>query len=181
MNPTTTGHFLVIKKMHEMDADKKYIYLSHSHDPKKNPLPYDVKLDYLRVFLSHSEYNDVEVKESPVINAIGALSELYNEGITDIVYICGSDRIDDFKVMLDRYNGKPTKSGVIPYQFDSLEIVSAGERDPDADDVSGMSASKMRALAKEGKEEEFIKGVPTDARDLAISYYHDVRAEMGLE
>ena len=83
--------------------------------------------------------------------------------------------------MLGKYNGKPTKSGIIPYEFNSLEIISAGERDPDADDVSGMSASKMRSLASEGNLEEFIKGVPTDARDLAVSYYLDVRKGMGLE
>ena len=83
--------------------------------------------------------------------------------------------------MLGKYNGKPTKSGVIPYEFNSLEIVSAGERDPDADDISGMSASKMSDLSSEGNLDEFIKWVPTYARDLAISYYKDVREGMGLE
>lgn len=181
MNPTTTGHFLVVKALHDTDADKKYIYLSHSQDKKKNPLPYETKVDYLRIFLKHGPYPDVEVKESEAKTAIGALCELYEKGFTDIIYICGSDRVEEFREMLGKYNGKPTKAGVIPYEFNSLEIVSAGERDPDAEDVSGMSASKMRALATEGNLEEFIKGVPTDARDLAVSYYNDVREGLGLE
>ena len=181
MNPITTGHFLVVKALHDTDADKKYIYLSHSQDKKKNPLPYGIKVDYLRIFLKHGPFPDVEVRESEARTAIRALSELYEDGFTDVVYICGSDRVEEFKELLGKYNGKPTKAGIIPYEFNSLEIVSAGERDPDADDVSGMSASKMRALASEGNLEEFIKGVPVDARDLAISYYEDVRAGMGLE
>ena len=140
-----------------------------------------MKVDYLRIFLKHGPFPDVEVKESEAKTAIGALCELYEEGFTDVIYVCGSDRVEEFREMLGKYNGKPTKSGIIPYEFNSLEIISAGERDPDADDVSGMSASKMRSLASEGNLEEFIKGVPTDARDLAVSYYSDVRKGMGLE
>ena len=44
------------------------------------------------------------------------------------------------KVLLNKYNGKD-------FTFDPIDVVSAGERDPDADDVSGMLAIKMRQLA----------------------------------
>ena len=44
--------------------------------------------------------------------------------------------------LLNDYNGKD-------YPLDSIDVVSAGERDPDADGAEGMSASKMRAPLKE--------------------------------
>ena len=70
-----------------------------------------------------------------------------------VVLVVGSDRVNEFKTLLNKYNGKD-------YTFDSIEIVSAGDRDPDANDVSGMSASKMRMLAAAGKPDEFKKGLP---------------------
>jgi len=58
---------------------------------------------------------------------------------------------------LNQYNGKPDKQGNLLYQFDDIKVMNAGQRDPDAEGVSGASASKARELAAKGQEHEFSK------------------------
>jgi hypothetical protein len=94
------------------------------------------------------------VKKSNARNVIQILQSLEKEGYTDVTMIVGSDRVPEFKKLLNAYNGKE-------YKFDNITIISAGERDPDADDVSGMSASKMRALAVDNKDAAFMRGAPS--------------------
>ena len=79
-------------------------------------------------------------------SAIDAAVKL-NEGNDQLVMVVGSDRVADFKKLLEQYNGRKAKHGY--YEYDSIKIVSAGERDPDAEGVTGMSASKMRKAASE--------------------------------
>ena len=82
---------------------------------------------------------------------------LEQEGRTKVIMIAGDDRVMEFQKLLNQYNGKPTKAGNVEYTFDSIHVVSAGQRDPDADDVTGVSASKARELAMKGQEHEFSK------------------------
>ena len=77
------------------------------------------------------------------------------------------------EILLNKYNGKD-------FTFDSIDVVSAGERDPDADDVSGMSHCKMRQLASDGNEKEFKKGLPRKLKGSASAVYDMVRAGMKL-
>jgi hypothetical protein len=95
------------------------------------------------------------------------------------VFVAGSDRVEGFQKLFDTYNGQADKTGKVPFKFNSIRVVSAGERDPDADDVSGMSASKMRALAAQGELESFAQGVP-DKR-LAKTMFDAVRNAMGVK
>ena len=81
---------------------------------------------------------------------------LYKRGYKAIVMVVGSDRVDEFEKILNQYNGVD-RHGF--YGFDNIEVVSAGERDPDAEGVEGMSASKMRAAATDGDLEVFQQGV----------------------
>ena len=77
-------------------------------------------------------------------NALEALVQLHDmKKYSRVVMVVGSDRVADFNTLLNRYNGEDVKHGF--YQFDEIKVVSAGERDPDAEGVEGMSASKMRA------------------------------------
>ena len=85
--------------------------------------------------------------------------------------IVGSDRVDQFKEFVPKYNGKD-------YKFDSIKIISAGERDPDSEGVEGMSASKMRKFAVDKDFENFKTGVINKAD--AKKMYDEVRAGMGL-
>jgi hypothetical protein len=74
--------------------------------------------------------------------------DLYKKGYTDVTMVAGSDRVREFETILKKYNGVSSRHGM--YDFDSIKVVSAGERDPDAEGASGMSASKMRAAAAKG-------------------------------
>ena len=67
---------------------------------------------------------------------------LHNKGHKAIVMVVGSDRVAEFDKLLNTYNGVDGRHGY--YGFDDIKVVSAGERDPDIEGVTGMSASKMR-------------------------------------
>jgi hypothetical protein len=73
-----------------------------------------------------------------------------------LIMIAGSDRVLEFKSLLNSYNGIKSKHGF--YKFEEIEVKSAGERDPDADGASGMSASKMRKAATQGDFDAFQMG-----------------------
>jgi hypothetical protein len=150
MNPPTTGHQLLVNKLAayaKQHGASPRVYLSHSTG-KKDPLQYDTKIGFARQAFG------AIVKKSDARNVIQILQSLEKEKYTDITMIVGSDRVSEFKKLLNAYNGKE-------YKFDKITIVSAGERDPDADGVSGMSASKMRALAVDNKDAEFMRGAPS--------------------
>ena len=104
---------------------------------------------------------------------------LYKEGFTDLVMVVGSDRVKEFSTLLNRYNDAPDKKGNQLFKFDSIDVISAGERDPDAEGVEGMSASKMRAAATAGDFDSFKTGLPSGFRD-ALKLYNDVRKYMGI-
>jgi hypothetical protein len=95
-------------------------------------------------------------------------------GYTDLIYVAGSDRLEDFTELLNKYNGKD-------YTFNSINVVSAGERDPDADGAEGMSASKMRAAAAEDNFEAFAQGLPKGLHDNAKNVFSAVRTGMGIK
>lgn len=179
-NPPTIGHMQVIKTLHEQKVDDKFLYLSHSCDNKKNPLPYDLKLDYMEAFVSEN-YPDVEVVESPAINIFAALSEVWKKGYMSVVVVTGSDRLADYRESILKYNGVPSKkTGEILYQFDSLSFVQAGKVRADKDNsLAGMSATKMRQFAQDGDWESFRNGVPTQDDELALYLYKDVQKGLG--
>ena len=149
MNPPTFGHEKLVQKG-EAEAQKAgasfRLYLSHSQG-KKDPLSYDEKVKFARLAFGKS------VTYSAARNIVEILKEINKEGYTDVIYIAGSDRIKEFNTFLKRYNKKE-------YNFNSITIVSAGERDPDAEGVEGISASKMREFVKQGNKPQFRQGAP---------------------
>ena len=92
--------------------------------------------------------------------------------------VVGSDRIREFDTIINKYNSVKGRHGF--YKFDEIQVVSAGDRDPDADDVSGMSASKMRAFAEKGDFDSFKDGVPSTGKRHAQKLYKAIRKGMGL-
>ena len=179
MNPPTTGHEKLMNELSRKSGKNPYrVYLSQSSDKKKNPLDYNYKIKTVRKFFpKHARQVMLDKK---VKNVFDAVTSLYNEGYKNVNMIVGSDRINEFKKLLDKYNGVKGRHGL--YKFNKINVISAGDRDPDADDVSGMSASKMRKLASDGDFTQFSQGLPRSvSNNEAKKVYNEVRRGMGLK
>ena len=179
MNPPTSGHEKLMNELSKKSGSNPYrVYLSQSTDNKKNPLNYNYKIKTVRKFFpkhARSVMLDKKVK-----NVFDAATKLYSEGYKNINMVVGSDRINEFKKLLEKYNGVKGRHGL--YKFNKINVISAGDRDPDADDVSGMSASKMRSLASKGDFTQFSQGLPRSvSNNEAKKVYNEVRRGMGLK
>lgn len=177
-NPPTNGHEKLMDKVASVSKGGTYrIYPSQSTDPKKNPLKFDEKVKFMRkMFPKHARSI---IADKSVKTAIDVVSKLYDEGYTKVTMIVGSDRVSEFETLLNKYNGVKARHGYFNFK-DGVQIVSAGERDPDADNVSGMSASKLRAAASANDFEVFSKGMPSNYKD-AQSLFNAIRTGMGLK
>ena len=177
-NPPTTGHEKLINKVKSVAGNVPYrIYPSFTTNPKKDPLPHALKVAYMRKMFPKHRKNIIADKNART--AIMVAEMLYKEGFKNLVMVAGSDRVKEFSDLLNRYNDAPDKSGKQLFKFDSVQVVSAGERDPDAEGVEGMSASKMRAAAADGDKDSFLTGLPKGFKD-GEKLYRDVRKYMGI-
>ena len=177
-NPPTTGHEKLInalaKQQSKNAGSMMYVYPSHSQNAKKDPLPHTLKIAYMRKMFPKYKSNVIVSKSR---TALEAAVELHKKGHRSIVMVVGSDRVTEFNTLLNKYNGVDSKHGF--YGFDDIKVVSAGERDPDSEGVSGMSASKMRAAAADGDFDLFKTGVPSTFKD-SLKLYNDVRKNLGI-
>ena len=179
MNPPTTGHEKLMNELAKKSGKNPYrVYLSQSTDKKKNPLDFKYKVKTVRKFFpKHARSIMLERK---VKNVFDAVTEMYNDGFKNITMVVGSDRVNEFNTLLKKYNGTKGRHGL--YNFNKINVISAGDRDPDADDISGMSASKMRQLANEGNFTQFSQGLPRNVSNAdAKKVYNEVRRGMGLK
>ena len=156
-NPPTVGHgkLLSAAKKASQGGDLK-IYPSRSQDPKKNPLDPDMKISFMKkMFPDYSEniVNDDEMRS--IFNVLTTASE---GGYKDVNIIVGSDRQAEFENLATKYNGEL-------YDFENINVISAGVRDADAEGVEGMSASKMRKAVVDGDFDAFRRGTPKDLND----------------
>jgi nicotinic acid mononucleotide adenylyltransferase len=171
MNPPTVGHQALVNAVQE-HAKKvggtAEVHLSKSEDPKKNPLSYKDKVKY-----AQHAFGNV-VKDSSAKNPLEVLKSLH--GKTDhVTMVAGDDRVEEYKKLLNRYNGHPDH-----YTFKSINVVSAGARDPDSEGVEGMSASKMREHAKNKSHEQFSSGLPDTLKQHSHEIMSKVRSGMGI-
>jgi phosphopantetheine adenylyltransferase len=173
-NPPTTGHELLVKfvkKLAKSSSADHVIYASGTQDKKKNPLPVDKKVHYLNLMFPGTNFVAAGGTERTFIEAAKHLNKKYR----NLIMVAGSDRVQDYERLLNKQNG-------IDFNFDSIKVMSAGERDADSDDASGMSASKMRAAASKGDYPTFKKGLPSTLRDIdGKRLMNDVRQGLGLE
>lgn len=172
MNPPTVGHAALVdavKSHAEEHGAEPHVFLSHSQDAKKNPLSYDKKIGY-----AQKAFGSV-VKKSDAKNPLQALKSLHGK-YDHVTVVAGSDRTDEYKSLLNKYNGHPDH-----YSFKSINVVSAGQRDPDAEGVSGMSASKMREHAKNQDHESFKSGLPDSIKQHSKELMQHVRSGMNLK
>ena len=154
-NPPTIGHEKLINKVASVRADDYRIFLSRSEDAKKNPLGANEKLKIMKkMFPRHARH--IAINTTNMILDICTM--LHNKGYTEIFMVVGSDRVREFETIINKYNDIKSRHGY--YNFDNVNVLSAGERDPDADGASGMSASKMRAAAAKGDLASFKQGLP---------------------
>ncbi len=156
--PPTTGHALLVnavKKIAEAQKADHVIFASRTHDSSKNPLPVDRKVYYLKRMFPETNFVAASQEIRTFLEAATALSKKYK----NLVMIAGSDRVPEYKRILDNYNNDI-------FNFETIEVVSAGERDPDSDTASGMSGTKMREAAKAGDFTMFKKGLPRSLTDL---------------
>lgn len=170
MNPPTVGHEKLVDKVKDVASSKRatpMVFLSHSQDKKKNPLDYEDKVRFARAAFGKI------VQHAPQKTLIDILKNLQSK-FTEVTLVVGSDRVKEFETLLNKYNGKD-------YTFDKIDVVSAGERDPDAEGVSGMSASKMRAAVQAGDEKKFIQGLPRKLHSAGKQVYDLVRSGMQLQ
>ena len=178
MNPPTTGHEKLMNELAKKSGKHSYrVYLSQSKDNKKNPLDFKYKVKTVRKFFP--KHARQVMLDRNVKNVFDAVTEIYNDGYKNVSMVVGSDRVNEFKTLLNKYNGKKGRHGL--YNFSKINVISAGDRDPDADDVSGMSASKMRKLASDGDFTQFSQGLPRGvSNNEAKKVYNEVRRGMGL-
>ena len=170
MNPPTLGHEKLVDKVKQVAQQNNampHIYLSQSYDSKKNPLPYGTKIR-----LAQKAFGNV-VSKSKSKTIIQVMKELESMGHSKVILVVGSDRVQEFKRLLNTYNGKD-------FSFESIQVVSAGDRDPDSDSVSGMSATKMREAAVANDIAAFKKGLPQKLQAQAAKIVQNVRDGMQI-
>ena len=179
-NPPTVGHEKLIKKVAQVAGSNPFrIYPSFTTKPKTDPLPHSLKVAYMRKMFKKYARNIIADKDAKT--AIMIAEKIFKEGFKNLVMVAGSDRVREFSTLLNRYNDAPDKKGNQLFKFDSIKVVSAGERDPDAEGVEGMSASKMRVAAANSDFDSFKQGIPVTLSDAdKKKLYFDVRKYMGI-
>jgi nicotinic acid mononucleotide adenylyltransferase len=202
-NPPTRGHTLLLEALdtYARNGYEAILSLSHSEnapvdyrrayrktvditDPKeraqilaselRNPLSYEEKKDFLKRIIDQKGFN-ITIADDSIRTLSDLFINLATEGKKDIFLIAGSDRVPEFKEFIERYNNSQP-----PGYRVNADVKSIGERDPDADDIKGMSATKLRFFAALEDFDSFSAGVDTDNRDLAWDLYQAVLNKMDI-
>lgn len=174
MNPPTIGHEKLIKKVEQIaksQRSKPHIFVSHTSDKKKNPLLYADKIEFLSK--AYGTYPNGMVVKTKAKDIIAAMKQLESMGHPSVTLVVGSDRVRDFETLLNKYNGKE-------YNFDEINVVSAGDRDPDAEGAAGMSATKVRQAAADNDFNTFKRGIASSLKSVARDIFDRVRAGLQL-
>ena len=173
-NPPTTGHEKLLDKVASSSDNSDYIIVpSRSQDAKKNPLDPDTKVSVMQKMFPKHKNNIVNDKNNRTI--FDVLKKAHTDGYANVRILGGADRVKEFEKLTSDYNGKL-------YNFDNVEVMSAGARDPDSDDVTGMSASKQRKAAAEGDIKAFMKGVPKSlSQKDAEELFKKIRTAMNVK
>ena len=175
-NPPHAGHqqlMDIAAQSAEAEESDYIIVPSRSQDAKKNPLDADTKVSMMRqLFPQHSERI---VNDGANRTIFDVLKKAHNDGYTNVRIVAGQDRVKEFDKLSQNYNGQL-------YQFDNMEVVSSGDRDPDAEGMEGLSSSRMRLAAMEGDFKTFRAGLPEDTpRKSAMLLFDTVRQSMNVK
>ena len=175
-NPPHAGHqqlMDIAAQSAEAEESDYIIVPSRSQDPKKNPLDPDTKVSVMRqMFPQHSERI---VNDGANRTIFDVLKKAHNDGYTNVRIVAGQDRVKEFDKLSQNYNGQL-------YQFDAMEVISSGDRDPDAEGMEGLSSSRMRLAAAEGDFKTFRAGLPEGIpRKSAMELFDTVRQTMNVK
>ena len=175
-NPPHAGHqqLMDIAAQSAEQEESDYIIVpSRSQDPKKNPLDPDTKVSVMRqMFPQHSERI---VNDGANRTIFDVLKKAHNDGYANVRIVAGQDRVKEFDKLSQNYNGQL-------YQFDAMEVISSGDRDPDAEGMEGLSSSRMRLAAAEGDFKTFRAGLPEGIpRKSAMELFDTVRQTMNVQ
>ena len=174
-NPPHLGHLQLMNTASssvEGDKDDYVIVPSRSNDPKKNPLDANMKVDIMKAMFP--QHADNIMNDNNTRTIFDVLNAANNDGYANVRIVGGADRVKEFTKLANNYNGKL-------YDFDKVDVVSSGDRDPDSDGVEGLSASRMRLAASENDFKAFSKGLPKDLdKDNKKQIFTAVRSSMGI-
>ena len=175
-NPPHAGHqqlMDIAAQSAEAEESDYIIVPSRSQDPKKNPLDADTKVSVMRqMFPQHSERI---INDGANRTIFDVLKKAHNDGYTNVRIVAGQDRVKEFDKLSQNYNGQL-------YQFDNMEVLSSGDRDPDAEGMEGLSSSRMRLAAAEGDFKTFRAGLPEGIpRKSAMELFDTVRQTMNVK
>ena len=174
-NPPHLGHLQLMNTASssvEGDKDNYVIVPSRSNDPKKNPLDANTKVDIMKAMFP--QHADNIMNDNNTRTIFDVLNAANNDGYANVRIVGGADRVKEFTKLANNYNGKL-------YDFDKVDVVSSGDRDPDSDGVEGLSASRMRLAASENDFKAFSKGLPKDLdKDAKKQIFTAVRSSMGI-
>ncbi len=170
--PTEEGHGKLVSAVQqhaEKTSGTHYVFPSHSQDAKKNPLSHNDKVGAMQKLFPNANI----VSHGKVRTAIDAMKHLEKKGHTNVTMVVGSDRVAEFHGLLSKYRKKEFPG------IKKVNVVSAGNRDPDAEGAEGMSASKLRGLVAAGKKKEFVSHY-SDPK-LGAHIHDKVKAGMQME
>ena len=172
-NPPTSGHGKLCDAVKNVAGEGEYrIYPSHSCDSKKNPLDCEEKVNWMKA--SYPDHASNIVYDSKMKTIFDVLQAAHNGGYRSVNLVVGSDRLKEFERLANDYNGQL-------YSFDKINVISAGDRNPDAEGVEGMSASKLRKAAAEGDFVKFAKGVPNTLGNMEkLELFNVLRRSMNI-
>jgi phosphopantetheine adenylyltransferase len=181
-NPPHNGHGLVVDKVKkvadELGADHEII-ASASQDHKKNPLTQEQKMRHLGRMFPGTNFTPA-TKDAPTLMHHAA--RIHAEGYNHLVMVAGDDRKEDYERLLNAYNGKPDRTGKVPYNFKKITVISSGKRDPDSEGTAGASATGQRKHAENDDFESFRKNLPAEMKDShARELFKDTRHGMGMQ
>ena len=179
MNPPTIGHGKLLDKLATKAGKMPYrVYLSQSQDSQKNPLAYVDKVKFARKMFPRSARSIILDKSIKTV--FDAMSSIYNEGFVNVTMVVGDDRLNEFDVLLNKYNGVKGRHGF--YNFRKVSVISAGQRDPDAEGAEGASATKQREAAAANDFTTFSQGLPKAVSNAdAKKIFNSVRKGLGLK
>lgn len=179
-NPPTIGHEKLFDKTLEVAKEhnsKAHLITSHSQDPKKNPLSTSHKVSLIKHAYPEAHVSSSS-KSAPSIFHLA--SKFHNQGAKHLVMVAGSDRVDEYHKQLHKYNGIEGNHGY--YNFKSIKVVSAGQRDPDAEGAEGMSGTKLRSHAISGNKDKFKSGLMSKLSNKhKEEVYNNVRSALNVK
>ena len=170
MNPPTTGHAKLIKKVMSVaksESGMPMVFPSKTEDNNKNPLTYKTKIKVLKDVFGNIINTSTSIK-----TPFDVLDYLNKKKFSKVVFVVGSDRVVEFKKNMSKY----VKSDLT--NIKDFSVASAGDRDPDAEGVKGISGSKMREYVKKDKFKKFAGGLMTKNTKLSKQVFKELQKRM---